>query len=99
MAVGVENRSTTEESNCMSTNEVVPERLAELLHHYHQALSSETSDNKGQALTDWKEIPPREKGRLVAAARLALLELECMANGRPTPKPYFAPPSEAEWGC
>jgi hypothetical protein len=83
----------------MGINEVEPERLAELLHHYHEALTPEASVTNDHAHTDWNEIPPREKNRLVAVARLALLELKSVAGEMPKPRPYFAQPGEAEWGC
>ena len=47
----------------------------------------------------WKEVAPQEKNRLVAAARLALLELESMTSDRAKSRQYFAQPGEAEWGC
>jgi hypothetical protein len=83
----------------MWVNEVAPERLAELFHHYHQALMPETVGNNSQGHPGWKEIPQPEKTRLVAAARLALLELESMTSEQTNSHPYFAKPGEAEWGC
>jgi hypothetical protein len=35
----------------------------------------------------------------VAAARLALLELESMTTEPKKSRQYFAQPGEAEWGC
>jgi hypothetical protein len=83
----------------MWVNEVAPERLAELFHHYHQALMPETSGEGSEGSGSWKEILQREKNRLVAAARLALLELDSMSNDRVKSRQYFAQPGEAEWGC
>lgn len=83
----------------MWVNEVAPERLAELFHHYHQALMPETSGEGSEARGSWNEVPQREKNRLVAAARLALLELDSMTNDRVKSRQYFAQPGEAEWGC
>ncbi|MFZ0321840.1 MAG: hypothetical protein WAL56_22135 [Candidatus Sulfotelmatobacter sp.] len=83
----------------MWINEVAPERLAELFHHYHQALMPELSGKGGEERSAWKEVPQKEKTRLVAAARLALLELESMTNERAKSRQYFAQPGEAEWGC
>jgi hypothetical protein len=83
----------------MWIHEVAPERLAELFHHYHQALTPEMSGNRGQARGSWREVPQQEKSRLVAAARLALLELESMTSERAKSRQYFAQPGEAEWGC
>jgi hypothetical protein len=82
----------------MWINEVTPERLAELFHHYHQALTPEIS-GKGSERGEWKEVPQKEKSRLVAAVRLALLELDSISSERAKSRQYFAQPGEAEWGC
>jgi hypothetical protein len=83
----------------MWTHEVAPERLAELFYHYHRALTPEVSGNGNETRGSWKEVTPQVKSRLVAAARLALLELESMTRERTKARPYFAQPGEAEWGC
>jgi hypothetical protein len=83
----------------MWINEIAPERLAEVLHHYHHALMPESSPKGNELRAGWKEVPQQEKSRLVAAARLALLELESITQEKPKPRPYFAKPGEAEWGC
>ena len=83
----------------MGINEVAPERLAELFHHYHQALMPEMAGKDSERSGAWKEVPQQEKSRLVAAARLTLLELESMASEKPASRKYFAQPGEAEWGC
>lgn len=80
----------------MGINEVVPEQLAELFHHYHEALARESTTSEP---TGWKEMPAREKSRLIAAARLALLELGSAARDRQNGRQYFARAGEAEWGC
>ena len=82
----------------MWTNEVAPERLAELFHHYHQALAPEMA-GKANERAGWREVPQQEKNRLVTAARLALLELESMMNNPRQSRQFFAQPGEAEWGC
>jgi len=83
----------------MSIQEVSAEQLAELFHHYHQALDpdferADTTDHE-----NWEGIPKREKDRLIAAARLALLELCSAEKERQDSRRYFAKPGEAEWGC
>ena len=83
----------------MSIYEVAPEQLAELFHHYHQALCAEFRNPSKPPSETWNHVPPREKSRLIAAARLALLELETSERQLRGPKPYFATPGEAEWGC
>jgi hypothetical protein len=81
----------------MSIHEVPPEQLAELIHHYHQALAPdfECSNLDRDA---WERVPPQEKSRMVAAARLAILELSARDSGRDGRR-YFAEPGKAEWGC
>jgi hypothetical protein len=83
----------------MWINGIAPERLAELFHHYQQALMPEVSGKGSEHGAEWKEVPQPEKNRLVAAARLTLLELESLTNGRDRARQYFAQPGEAEWGC
>jgi hypothetical protein len=88
----------------MWVNEVAPERLAEIFHHYHQALTPEISGKGSQGRGTWKEVPQPEKNRMVAAARLALLELAAMDSestnrNHPKSRQYFAQAGEAEWGC
>jgi hypothetical protein len=82
----------------MGINEVAPERLAELFHHYHEALTVENPEKRINDHAGWMGLPANEKSRLVAAARLALLELESTQRGRGR-REYFAQPGEAEWGC
>lgn len=61
----------------MWIQEVTPERLAELFHNYQQALQV---SGKGSESGSWKETEQRERNRLVAAARLTLLELDSTKN-------------------
>ena len=74
----------------MSIEEVSAEQLAELFHHYHQALGPAES---------WEQVSQREKSRLIAAAHLTLVELASTARERADSRRYFAKPGEAEWGC
>jgi hypothetical protein len=82
----------------MSIQEVAPEQLAELFHHYHQALAPDFQCASKPSET-WDHVPDREKNRLIAAARLALLELTATAREYENSRRYFAKPGEAEWGC
>ena len=83
----------------MSIHDVSAHQLAELFHHYHQALAPDFGCSHNATPESWEQVPPQEKSRLVAAARLALLEL-ASTNGEATQtKQYFAKPGEAEWGC
>lgn len=80
----------------MSIQEVSAEQLAELFHHYHQALAPDFGC-PGTPGAAWEEMPQQEKNRLIAAARLAVLELT--SSGQEDCRRYFAKPGEAEWGC
>jgi hypothetical protein len=83
----------------MSFLDVSAEQLAELFHHYHQALGLDFG-GAGKPIADsWKEVPQKEKGRMVAAARLTLLELDSAYAKNKNPIRYFARAGEAEWGC
>ena len=83
----------------MSIQEVSPERLAELFHHYHQALGPDFGGVSQANPEVWEQVAPQEKGRMVAAARLALLELAAANQNGEDSRRYFAKPGEAEWGC
>jgi hypothetical protein len=82
----------------MSIQEVAPEQLAELFHHYHQALAPDFQCGTKPSET-WDHVPTPEKSRLIAAARLALLELTTTAREKENSRRYFARPGNAEWGC
>jgi hypothetical protein len=81
----------------MSIQEVSPEQLARLFHHYHQSLAPECSSHSAQPA--WQDVPTQERSRFVSAARLALLELATIAKEQEENQRYFAKPGEAEWGC
>ena len=83
----------------MSIQEVSAKQLAELLHHYHQALRPDVGHASKSNAEAWEEVPQQEKNRLVAAAHLALLELASTAREREDSRRYFAKPGQAEWGC
>jgi hypothetical protein len=79
----------------MSTQEVFVQQFARLFDHYREALSPE-AEKGGES---WNSVPPDDRNRLVAAARLAILELETNAQLHDQSRRYFAKPGEAEWGC
>jgi hypothetical protein len=81
----------------MWISEVAPERLAELFHNYHEALTEDCK--RGEKKDSWNHVPAQEKHRMVAAARLALLELRYSQTNQSKSREYFATPGEAEWGC
>lgn len=83
----------------MSIQEVSPERFAQLFHHYHQALADDSGGAaKVRTCDAWADVPAAERVRMIAAARLALLEVEVIPGERES-RQYFAKPGEAEWGC
>ena len=45
----------------MWVNEVAPERLAELFHHYHQALMPEIAGKGSEKSGKWTEVPASGK--------------------------------------
>jgi hypothetical protein len=83
----------------MSIQEVSAEQLAELFHHYNQALSPDFACDLNAEGEAWEQVPAQEKNRMIAAARLALLELGANDQQQQDSRKYFAKPGEAEWGC
>ena len=88
----------------MSFQDVSAEQLAELFHHYHQALGPDFGSAGKPIPATWQEVSQQERSRMVAAARLTLLELDSTHAGSTDRRhedfrKYFAPAGEAEWGC
>ena len=83
----------------MSIQEVAAEQLAELFHHYHQALAPDFPCASQIISETWDHVPAQEKNRLIAAARLALLELAATGREKEDSRRYFAKPGDADWGC
>jgi hypothetical protein len=83
----------------MSIREVSAEQLAELFHHYHEALGLDFDCQTDQGRESSKAVPQQERNTMVAAARLVLLELDSQEEKRKYFTRYFAKPGEAEWGC
>ena len=79
----------------MLLEEIRAEQMAEVFHHYHQTLTENPPGTTAAPSEPWDELPQHERDRLIAAARLTLLELDAETNRRK----YFAKPGEAEWGC
>jgi hypothetical protein len=83
----------------MSIQEVSAERFAQLFHYYSHALANDSGNPANLHTEDaWENVAPSERSKLIAAARLALLEVELNPSERPSRR-YFAKPGEAEWGC
>jgi hypothetical protein len=83
----------------MSIEEVSPEKLAELFHHYHHTLGSHHNGSTQVDAEEWEQMPQQRRSLLVAAARLTMLELTSTEGKRENARRYFAKPGEAEWGC
>jgi hypothetical protein len=83
----------------MSTQAVSAEQFAKLFHHYHQALGPEFGSDIHATQSLWNDIPQNDRKRMIAAARLALLELGSIESDQEEFRRYFATPGEAEWGC
>jgi hypothetical protein len=83
----------------MSIQEVSAEQLAQLFHHCHQALAPDFGCTTNSTPESWDQVSTPEKSRMVAAARLAILEVASTAAEAEDSRRYFAKPGEAEWGC
>lgn len=89
----------------MSTiQEVSPEQLAKVFHHYWEALGRNCHgrDSAGHGMQEkasWEQTPEDERKLMVTAARLALLELTTTPASSKQTREYYAKPGEAEWGC
>jgi hypothetical protein len=80
--------------------DVSAEQLAKVFHHYREALAHNGSGQPGgEELSSWDRTPQDERKLMVAAARLALLELATPAAKPSTGRKYYAKPGEADWGC
>jgi hypothetical protein len=79
----------------MSAQEVFVQEFEMLFRHHCEGLSLE----KELERASWNSMSPDERDRLVAAARLAVLELAAHAKILANSERYFAKPGEAEWGC
>lgn len=83
----------------MSSQEVFVEQFERLFHHYEEALCAASDEEPDSRPQSWKSLPVDDHNRMVAAARLAILELETNARTDDYRRKYFAKPGEAEWGC
>jgi len=85
----------------MSIKEVTAENLASLFFHYQAALAPDFGCSS-EELTDWTKMPANERKRMIAAARLTLLDLstdEESASRSTTEKTDYRPEEGREWGC
>jgi hypothetical protein len=83
-----------------SIKEVPAEQFAKLFYHYLQALAPDFKCPSEHAVTAWQNIPDNERGRMVAAVRLVLMDIASNTTENNYDRDrYFAKPGEAEWGC
>jgi hypothetical protein len=82
----------------MSTQEVFVQQFTRLFDHYQQALAPAAEHTDSQPAA-WNSLPPDERDRMVAAARLAIMEMESDGRSEDDSRKYYAKPGEAEWGC
>lgn len=82
-----------------SIEDVSAEQLAKLFHQYRGALAHEFGGQGGEEGSSWDRAPLQERKLMVAAARLALLELAAAPAQPAASRKYFAKPGEADWGC
>ena len=86
------------DSEMQTIQEVNAEQLAKLFHHYHEALQHDC-DSQNDGCSSWDRAPQSERKLMIAAARLALLELSTTAEIPNPHRKYYAKPGEADWGC
>jgi len=79
--------------------DVNAEQLARLFHHYRAALAHDCENHNGQSASSWEHASQNERKLMVAAARLALLELATTPAPSTANRKYYAKPGEADWGC
>jgi len=85
----------------MSIKEVTAENLASLFFHYQAALAPDFGCDSADS-SDWTEMPANERQRMIAAARLTLLDLA--ENKGPGSRNAVhssgrRPEEGREWGC
>jgi hypothetical protein len=84
----------------MSIEELSPEELARVFFHYLEALGPDFG-GPNQQPHSWNETSQREQKRMIAAARLALLEIQSAERSREDEdrRRYYPQPGSADWGC
>ena len=80
--------------------DVSAEQLAKVFHHYREALMNDNGTHGNEnRISAWDRTPQQERKLMVAAARLALLELATAPTQAAPSRKYFAKPGEADRGC
>jgi hypothetical protein len=74
-----------------SIQNVSPEELVKLLHHYQEALAIDFGCQPGTScVSSWEEISANERKLQIAAARLTLLELRGLSSQDTASQQYYA---------
>jgi hypothetical protein len=84
----------------MAAKEVTAEALASLFFHYQAALAPDFGC-EAEETANWEEIPANERKRMIAAARLTLMDLTVSDEARKT-ETYnygYVGKEGREWGC
>ncbi len=84
----------------LTIQDVNAEQLANLLCNYRQALRQDSPAVLKKQTDDASEISSQSERKLmIAAVRLALLELAAPSFQEQNRRKYYATPGEADWGC
>jgi len=75
------------------------EELARVFYQYREALAQDCESPRVEGASSWDRAPQNERKLMVAAARLALLELSATPAQPHADRKYYAKPGEADWGC
>lgn len=67
----------------MAAKEVTAEALASLFFHYQAALAPDFGCGECES-TNWEEMPVNERQRMIAAARLTLMDLMIKGDAKKT---------------
>lgn len=82
----------------MSTEAVFVQQFTKLFLHYREALATRDDFSGSEHFRALDELPATEREDMVAAARLALIEIEGIQTQNESRR-FYATPGEAEWGC
>ena len=81
----------------MSAQDVFVQLFTRLFAHYQESLNPAARSSNAVNCESGEAAPPAERDRLIAAGRLALMELESEEDTRD--RRWYAQPGQAEWGC
>jgi len=87
----------------MATKELTAEALASLFFHYQAALAPDFGCASSES-ANWDEMPANERQRMIAAARLTLMDLMLRGEAKRTEKSEagnygYIGKEGREWGC